>query len=63
MYSIQMVSEKRFTKYSWYDFYRGAKEAIPPNAPDPRGKPMEIHCFVDASLGGDLSDVGVRQAF
>lgn len=51
--STPTIDERRFTKYSWEDFYRGAKEAIPPNMPEPRGKEVEIHCFVDADHGGD----------
>ena len=50
------VSEGRFKKYDWHDFYRGAKEAIPPNAPKSRGREVSTHCFVDASLAGDLSN-------
>ena len=47
------VRESRFTEYDWFDFYRDAKEAIPPNAPPPRGKYVSTHCFVDANLAGD----------
>ena len=42
------IDERRFKDYDWFDFYRDAKEAIPANAPKPRGKPMSMHCFVDA---------------
>ena len=45
----------RFTKYDWHDFYRGAKEAIPTNAPEARGESVSIHCFVDANLAGDTA--------
>jgi hypothetical protein len=51
--STPTIDERRFTKYSWEDFYRGAKEAILPNMPEPRGKEVEIHCFVDADHAGD----------
>lgn len=47
------IDESRFTKYDWYDFYRECKESIPPNMPPPRGKPVSIHCFVDANLAGN----------
>ena len=33
-----VVDERRFKEYDWYDFYRDAKEAIPPNKPPPRGR-------------------------
>ena len=48
-----MIDERRFKKYDWYDFYREAEEAIPPNMPTPRGNAMSIHCFVDANLAGN----------
>jgi len=47
------ISKKRFLKHDWSDFYRDAKEAIPPNAPPPRGKSVTMDCFVDANLAGD----------
>ena len=42
------VDESRFKLYDWSDFYRDAEETVPPNAPDPLGKPVSLHCFVDA---------------
>jgi hypothetical protein len=51
--STPIIDECRFTSYSWEDFYHGAKEAIPPKMPEPRGKEVEIHCFVDADHTGD----------
>ena len=47
------INEKRFKKYDWTDFYRDAREAIPPNAPPPLGKAVSTHCFVDANLAGN----------
>jgi hypothetical protein len=37
----------------WTDFYGDVKEPIPPNAPEPRGKVVEIIAFVDADHAGD----------
>jgi len=37
----------------WSDFYPDAKEAIPPNAPEPRGKPVQLTSFVDSDHAGD----------
>jgi hypothetical protein len=31
-----------FSHYDWTDFYHEAKENIPPNAPVPRGNPVQI---------------------
>ena len=36
------------------EFYPDAEEKIPPNAPKPRGKPVQINCFVDADHAGNL---------
>ena len=45
-----------FRKHDWYDFYRDAKEDIPPHdMPAPRGNTMSTHCFVDASHGSNRS--------
>ena len=35
-------------------FYPDAKEAIPPNCPEPRGKPVQINCFVDSDHAGNV---------
>ena len=48
-----VISEDRFKKFDWEDFYRGAKEEIPANIPDPLGKAVPTHCFVDASYASD----------
>jgi hypothetical protein len=44
-----------FTKQcDWRSFYGDAREAIPPNAPDPRGKEVDLCMFVDSDhAGGD----------
>ena len=47
------IDERRFQKYDWHDFYRGAEEAIPSNKPKCRGNSMSIHCFVDANHAGN----------
>ncbi len=31
------IDESRFVKCDWHDFYRGAQESIPGDAPEPRG--------------------------
>jgi hypothetical protein len=47
------IDEARFVKCDWHDFYRGAKEAIPGDAPKPRGNVVSTHCFVDADHAGN----------
>ena len=47
------IDESRFVKCDWTDFYRGAKEPIPGDAPEPRGNVVSTHCFVDADHAGN----------
>jgi len=47
------IGESRFQKFDWEDFYNEAQEPIPLDLPPPRGKPISIHCFVDASHAAD----------
>lgn len=35
------------------EFYPDAKEELPPNAPEPRGNPVQVNCFVDSDHAGD----------
>jgi hypothetical protein len=42
-----------FIEYDWKEFYHDAQEAIPPNAPEPRGQPVQINAFVDADHAGN----------
>jgi len=42
--------------YEWeYTVYGGAKEELPPNAPEPKGKAVVLTTFVDANLLHDLT--------
>jgi delta-aminolevulinic acid dehydratase/porphobilinogen synthase len=36
----------------WKEYYPGAKEAIPDNIPEPRGRLVTTTCFVDADHAG-----------
>lgn len=47
------IDENRFLQCDWHDFYRGAKESIPGDAPEPRGNMVTTHCFVDADHAGN----------
>jgi len=40
----------------WLDFYRDAKEAIPPNTLEATKHGVVITCFVDANHGGNFRD-------
>ena len=35
------------------EVYVDAIEDLPPNEPEPRGKGLQINCFLDADHGGD----------
>ena len=48
------IDESILKKYDWYDFYCGAKEAIPLDCPEPLGSSISTHCFVDSDLAGNL---------
>ena len=41
-------------QHDWKEFYPDAYEALPINAPPPRGKPAQINMFCDASHATDL---------
>jgi len=45
--------EDQFKKYDWKDFYHGAAEAIPPNAPNPRGSSVQMNVFCDSDHAGN----------
>ena len=49
------ISESRFKKFDWEDFYKGVEEEIPPNIPESRGNYVSTHCFVDANHAADKS--------
>jgi hypothetical protein len=51
--TLPFVDETRFQTVDWRDFYPEAQEAIPLNAPLPRGKPVIMSCFVDADHAGN----------
>ncbi|KAL7447636.1 hypothetical protein ACHAXS_000034, partial [Conticribra weissflogii] len=37
----------------WKEFYGEVTEPIPPNAPKPLGKPVDVRMFVDSNHAGD----------
>jgi hypothetical protein len=47
------INHDSFPQQNWTDVYGDVKEAIPPNAPRPLGKPVESCCYVDADHAGD----------
>jgi hypothetical protein len=47
----QVVAHEKLRAMS--SLYPDAKEEIPPNAPSPRGRAVQINCFVDSDHAGD----------
>ncbi len=41
--------DEDFPEHDWTDFYGDISEEIPPGAPEPRGMPVQINAFIDAS--------------
>ena len=49
------VDESKFKVCDWTSHYPDAKEAIPTNMPEPRGKSVVTRCYVDADHAGCLA--------
>jgi len=47
------IDKNAFPENDWKRFYGEAKEAIPPNAPEPKGLPVVIRTYVDADHAGE----------
>ena len=47
------IDMSQFKKCDWKTFYPAAKEALPTNAPEPRGKEVDIRLYVDSDHAGD----------
>jgi hypothetical protein len=47
----------------WKNFYRDVKEAIPPNAPQPRGQSVVLRCYVYSYQAGDQLTTRSRTGF
>jgi hypothetical protein len=50
--TMPVYDQTRFKTCDWAEFYPGAAEAIPPDAPEPRGNSVHMTCFVDADHAG-----------
>eukprot|EP00804_Cyclotella_cryptica_P001676 CCRYP_009051-RA/>CCRYP_009051-RA protein AED:0.08 eAED:0.08 QI:0/0/0/1/0.5/0.6/5/0/841 len=57
------VGESDFVECDWSDFYPGAEEALPPNAPNPLGKGVTLRMFVDSDHAGDKVSRRSRTGF
>ena len=52
-----------FKVCDWREFYGDIKEAIPPNAPEPLGKDVDLRMFVDSDHAGDKTTRRSRTGF
>ena len=52
-----------FKEFNWKEFYGNVKEALPPNAPLPRGKEIDLRMYVDSNHVGDHSNRRSRTGF
>jgi hypothetical protein len=43
------MNQSQIPKDNWKNFYRGAEEALPPDAPEELGNPSYNFMFVDAN--------------
>jgi hypothetical protein len=50
--TVPDFDEERFTECDWAEYYPGAAEALPPRAPELRGKSVIMTAFVDADHAG-----------
>ena len=46
------IDASSFIKADWSEYYPYAKEVIPEDAPEPRGRSVTTNCFVDADHAG-----------
>ena len=61
--SYPKISESDFKEVDWKEFYGDVTEAIPPNAPEPRGKCIDLTLYVDASHADDRLHRRSRSAY
>ena len=54
---------RSFHKADWTDFYGDVSEAIPNNAPEPRGKEIKLRMFVDSDHANDKIQRRSRTGF
>ena len=47
--SLPSLDAEPIVSKGWEEFYEVEEEPVPKNAPEPRGQPMKMTCFVDAS--------------
>ena len=61
--SYPEIDMSTFTSHDWKEFYGNLQEAIPPNAPPPLGKYMDLRMYVDSDHAGDKSNRRSRTGY
>lgn len=56
-------AKDQFMKCDWGPEYGDVQEALPPDAPEPRGKPITLRMFVDSDHAGDKSSRRSRTGY
>ena len=57
------IDESIFKDCDWKDFYGYVEEAIPPNAPNPCGKDVDLWATVDSDHAGDKETIQSRKGY
>jgi Reverse transcriptase (RNA-dependent DNA polymerase) len=57
------IDMSEFKECDWRDYYGDVQEAIPANAPTPRGKDVDIRLYVDSDHAGDRATRRSRTGF
>ena len=58
--SYPKIDHSNFQEYDWTDFFKGAVEAIPCNAPPPRQKEVHLCMYLDSSHAGSKKTMRSR---
>ena len=61
--TVPYYNETSFQECDWKEFYGEVKEAIPSNAPEPRGESVHIRMYVDSDHTGEKRTRRSRSGF
>ena len=57
------MDHSNFLECDWTDFYEGAVEAIPHDAPPPKETEVDLHMFIDSNYSGNKQTRRSRTGF
>jgi hypothetical protein len=61
--TVPYCDEKAFKECDWKEFYGDVEEAIPSNAPEPRGESVHLRMYVDSDHAGEKRTRRSRTGF